>query len=50
MSNARVARWWKNSKHSWHQHSNEPVTAPGIPPEFPNPKSLVTTDCIRPAK
>jgi hypothetical protein len=27
----------------------EPVTAPGIPPDFPNPKSLITDDCIRPA-
>ena len=26
----------------------EPVTAPGVPPSFPNPASLVTTDCIRP--
>lgn len=29
---------------------NDPVTAPGIPPGFLNPKSLITTDCIRPAK
>jgi hypothetical protein len=27
----------------------ETVTAPGIPPDFPNPKSLITDDCIRPA-
>jgi hypothetical protein len=27
----------------------ESVTAPGIPPGFPNPKSLITADCIRPA-
>jgi hypothetical protein len=27
----------------------EPVTAPGIPPGYPNPQSLVTDDCIRPA-
>ena len=27
---------------------NEPVTAPGIPPNYPNPESLVTEDCIRP--
>ena len=27
---------------------NEPVTAPGIPPNYPNPGSLVTEDCIRP--
>jgi hypothetical protein len=26
----------------------EPVTTPGIPPDFPNPKSLITDDCIRP--
>ena len=25
----------------------EPVTAPGIPPAFPNPETLVTKDCIR---
>jgi len=24
------------------------VTAPGIPPNFPNPKQLITDDCIRP--
>ncbi|MCI0492919.1 MAG: hypothetical protein L0Z07_08280, partial [Planctomycetes bacterium] len=28
----------------------EPVTAPGIPPGYPNPKSLITDDCIRPEK
>jgi hypothetical protein len=27
----------------------EAVIAPGIPPDFPNPKSLITDDCIRPA-
>jgi hypothetical protein len=27
----------------------EPVTAPGIPPDVPDPKSLITDDCIRPA-
>ncbi len=27
--------------------SNEPVTAPGIPPNYPNPESLITEDCIR---
>ncbi|MCP5524737.1 MAG: class I SAM-dependent DNA methyltransferase [Verrucomicrobiales bacterium] len=27
----------------------EPVTAPGIPPAFPNPETLITDDCIRPA-
>lgn len=26
---------------------SEPVTAPGIPPAFPNPETLVTKDCIR---
>ncbi len=29
--------------------AGDPVTAPGVPPEFANPKSLVTADCIRPA-
>jgi hypothetical protein len=28
----------------------ETVTAPGIPPDFPDPDSLITTDCIRPAE
>jgi hypothetical protein len=23
---------------------------PGIPPDFPNPKSLLTIDCIRPTE
>ncbi|MEK6258996.1 MAG: hypothetical protein AABP62_10310 [Planctomycetota bacterium] len=27
---------------------HEPVTAPGIPPNYPNPESLVTSDCISP--
>lgn len=27
---------------------NEPGTAPGIPPNYPHPESLVTEDCIRP--
>jgi hypothetical protein len=27
----------------------EPVTAPGVPSGYPNPQSLVTDDCIRPA-
>lgn len=27
---------------------NEPVTAPGVPPDYPNPAELVTDDCIRP--
>ncbi|MEX0700837.1 MAG: hypothetical protein WD069_01965 [Planctomycetales bacterium] len=29
--------------------AGEPVTAPGIPPGYPDPESLVTDDCIRPA-
>jgi len=27
--------------------AGEPVTAPGVPPGFPNPEALVTEDCIR---
>ena len=27
----------------------EPVTPPGIPATFPNPETLVSDDCIRPA-
>ena len=26
----------------------QPVTAPGIPKDYPDPQSLVTTDCIHP--
>ena len=26
----------------------EPVTAPGIPPNYPTPRDLITDDCIRP--
>jgi hypothetical protein len=26
----------------------EPVTAPGLPPGFPEPEKLVTEDCIKP--
>ena len=26
----------------------EPVTAPGVPKNYPDPKKLVTEDCIRP--
>ena len=26
----------------------EPVTAPGIPPGYPAPETLVTEDCIKP--
>jgi hypothetical protein len=28
--------------------AGQPVTAPGIPPGFPDPQRLVTGDCIRP--
>jgi hypothetical protein len=28
----------------------EPVTAPGIPADFPKPEALLTKDCIRPAR
>lgn len=28
--------------------NGEPVTAPGVPPGFPDPESLVTGDCIVP--
>ncbi|MCH8043442.1 MAG: hypothetical protein IID44_06950 [Planctomycetes bacterium] len=28
--------------------NNQPVTAPGLPPTFPDPKRLITDDCIRP--
>lgn len=28
--------------------AGEPVTAPGIPPGFPNPQRLITDDCIQP--
>ena len=27
----------------------EPVTAPGVPPNYPDAKQLVTEDCIKPA-
>ena len=27
---------------------DQPVTAPGLPPTFPEPKRLITDDCIRP--
>ncbi len=27
---------------------NEPVTSPGIPPSYPKPESLITSDCIGP--
>jgi hypothetical protein len=26
-----------------------PVTAPGVPPQYPDPQKLVTADCIKPA-
>jgi hypothetical protein len=28
----------------------DPVTAPGVPPNFSDPESPITDDCIRPAK
>ena len=28
--------------------AGQSVTAPGVPPEYPNPGTLVTTDCIKP--
>jgi hypothetical protein len=27
----------------------EPVTAPGVPRHYPDPKKLVTEDCLKPA-
>ncbi len=27
----------------------EPVTAPGVPKDYPDPKKLVTEDCVRPS-
>jgi hypothetical protein len=29
------------------EEPGEPVTAPGIPPGYPDPARLVTDDCIR---
>ena len=29
------------------EEAGEPVTAPGIPPGYPDPARLVTEDCIR---
>ncbi len=29
------------------EQAGEPVTAPGIPPGYPDPARLVTDDCIR---
>jgi len=26
----------------------QPVTAPGVPPTYPDPKRLITSDCIAP--
>jgi len=31
-----------------HIEEGEPVTAPGVPKHYPDPKKLVTGDCIRP--
>jgi hypothetical protein len=47
--------FWLVSRHNLIDHvvarrdRNEPVSAPAIAPEFPNPKSLITANCIRPA-
>ena len=30
--------------------AGEKVVAPGVPPEYPNPKKLVSEDCIQPRK
>lgn len=30
--------------------AGEKVVAPGIPPDYPKPKALVTEDCIQPRK
>ena len=27
--------------------AGEPVTPPGVPPEYPDPARLVTEDCVR---
>jgi len=29
--------------------AGQPVTAPGIPPGYPNPSRLITSDCVRPS-
>ena len=29
--------------------AGQPVTAPGVPPGYPNPAALVTDDCVQPA-
>ena len=31
-----------------HIADGQQVTAPGLPPSFPNPSRLITDDCIRP--
>jgi hypothetical protein len=28
--------------------AGQPVTAPGIPPGYPDPSRLITSDCVRP--
>jgi len=30
--------------------NGEPVTAPGVPPAYPDPAALITDDCIRPRR
>ena len=36
-----------NAEVSRREEAGEPVTAPGIPPGYPDPARLVTDDCIR---
>jgi hypothetical protein len=36
-----------NLKVARREEAGEPVTAPGVPPGYPNPARLVTEDCIR---
>ena len=31
-----------------HIDDGQEVTAPGLPPSFPNPSRLITDDCVRP--
>ena len=37
-----------NSDVAAREKQNLPVTAPGVPPTYPDPARLVTDDCIRP--
>ena len=36
-----------NPEFARQEEAGEPVTAPGIPPGYPDPARLVTEDCIR---